>query len=90
MIVKEINYEVTWGQKARVKLAEMKPYKIDPKLVFRNSKSILSVKPREKADEGHRDRYLVPSFFYNWYVVVVAFKGHKEGCLSLPEICRDL
>src|SRR5699024_5671248 len=60
---KEIRYEVIWGQKARVKLAEMKPYKIDPKLVFRNSKSILSAKPREKAI----DVVDYPNFDFNGY-----------------------
>lgn len=34
MADKEIHYEVIWGQKARVKLAEMKPYKIVLNLVF--------------------------------------------------------
>lgn len=56
-------YEVIWGQKARVNLAKMMPYKIDPKLVFRNSKSILSVKPREKA----YDFVDFPNFEFNGY-----------------------
>lgn len=49
--------------KKQVKLAGMKPYKIDPKLVFRNSKSVLSVKPREKAD----DVVDYPNFEFNGY-----------------------
>lgn len=63
VIDKEIRYEVIWGQKARVKLAEMKPFKIDPKMVFRNSKNILSVKPREKAN----DVVDYPDFKFNGY-----------------------
>ncbi|MBM4761387.1 hypothetical protein [Bacillus sp. B15-48] len=63
MTDKEIHYDVIWGQKARVKLAEMKPYKIGPKLVFRNSKSILSVKPQEKA----YDVVDYPNFEFNGY-----------------------
>ncbi|MGG5255372.1 hypothetical protein ACQYAD_18255 [Neobacillus sp. SM06] len=46
-----------------MKLAEMKPYKMNPKWVFRNSKSILSVKPREKADEVVD----YPDFEFNGY-----------------------
>mgnify|MGYP005749822021 CR=1 FL=1 len=49
MTGKEFYYDVVWGQKARVWLAEMKPFKVNPKLVFRNSKVVLSVDPREKA-----------------------------------------
>lgn len=30
-------YEVIWGLKARIKLAEIEPYKINSKRVFRNS-----------------------------------------------------
>jgi len=63
MTDKEIHYEVIWGIKARVRLAEMKPFKIDPKLVFRNSKSILSINPREKAD----DVVDYPGFEFNGY-----------------------
>ncbi|MDG5789629.1 hypothetical protein QA612_19410 [Evansella sp. AB-P1] len=59
----EIQYEVLWGQKARVKLAEMKPYKIDPKRVFRNSKNILSVNPRKHA----YDIVDYPGFEFNGY-----------------------
>lgn len=51
VVDKAIHYEVIWGQRARVKLAEMKPFKINPKMVFRNTKNILSVKPRQKADD---------------------------------------
>jgi len=60
----ELRYEVIWGQKARVKLAGMKPFKIDPKLVFRNSKSILAVKPRDKAE----DIVDFPNFELNGYL----------------------
>lgn len=63
MTDKEIRYEVVWGLKARLRLAEMKPFKIDPKLVFRNSKSILSAKPREKAG----DVVDYPGFEFNGY-----------------------
>lgn len=52
-----------WGVKARVHLAEMKSYNINPSLVFRNSKSILSIKPREKAD----DIADYPGFEFNGY-----------------------
>jgi len=51
MTDRESYYEVIWALNARVKLAEMKPFKIDVKKVFGNSKGILSVNPREKADD---------------------------------------
>ncbi|MDE5413986.1 hypothetical protein [Alkalihalobacterium chitinilyticum] len=63
MTVKELYYDVVWGQKARVWLAEMKPFKINPKLVFRNSKVVLSVDPRQKA----YDVVDYPGFQFNGY-----------------------
>lgn len=59
----DIHYDVLWGLKARIKLAEMGPFNIDPKMVFRNSKSILSIKPREKA----HDIAEYPDFEFNGY-----------------------
>lgn len=52
-----------FGDKKREKLAKMKLFNINPKLVFRNSKSILAVNPREKAD----DVVDYPDFEFNHY-----------------------
>lgn len=49
MAINENRYEVMWGLNARVNLAEMKPFKINPKMVFRNTISVLATNPREKA-----------------------------------------
>lgn len=59
----EIVYEVLWGLKARISLAEMQPYKINPKLVFRNSINTLSEEPKEKAMDIVDD----PDFEFNGY-----------------------
>ncbi|MCT2537161.1 hypothetical protein NC661_05680 [Aquibacillus koreensis] len=89
MTDKEIHYEVIWGQKARVKLAEMKPFKIDPKMVFRNSKSILSVKPHKKADDVAN----YPDFEFNGYYwiyinnVILVYDVLEEERKVLVDAC---
>ncbi|MFY3791803.1 hypothetical protein ACOQFO_08910 [Ureibacillus sp. MALMAid1270] len=89
MTDKEIRYEVLWGQKARLRLAEMKPYKIDPKLVFRNSKNILSVKPREKA----YDVVEFPDFEFNGYYwiyinnVIIVYDILESEKMVLVDAC---
>ncbi|MDQ0415662.1 hypothetical protein J2S25_003889 [Mesobacillus stamsii] len=33
--------------------------------------------------EGHRDRYLVPPFFYNWCGMVVRFEGMEAWAVGV-------
>ncbi|KJB88760.1 hypothetical protein AZ66_05490 [Paenibacillus sp. E194] len=57
------NYRVMWTSYARVALARMKPYKVDPMNVFRRSKDVLCHLPHEKA-YGISD---FPGFEFNDY-----------------------
>ncbi|QQK75036.1 hypothetical protein HUG15_05085 [Salicibibacter cibarius] len=43
------DYEVIWIDRARIKLAEMSKFNIDPNLVFRRSLSLLSKDPKKVA-----------------------------------------
>jgi hypothetical protein len=76
---KGVYYEVVWGRKARVRLAEMSKYNIDAKRVFRNSKSILSESPSKKAE----DVVEYPRFEFNGYYwayinnVIVVYVVHE-------------
>ncbi|MGM8365290.1 hypothetical protein ACLIBG_07375 [Virgibacillus sp. W0181] len=86
MTDKEIHYDVVWGQKARVKLAEMKPFKIDPKLVFRNSKSIF-FKPREKADDVVDDpESAITGYILTMLLSFMMYLKQKKRCSLMPVI----
>jgi hypothetical protein len=56
-------YKVLWSTYARVNLARMKQYKVDPMNVFRRSKSILTTTPQAKA-YGISD---FPGYEFNGY-----------------------
>jgi len=46
---KSNDYRVRWGQGARLELAEMEPFKINPRLVFMKSKHLLRRSPHKVA-----------------------------------------
>jgi len=56
-------YRVLWTSYARVALAKMKPYKVNPMNVFRRSKALLAIDPEAKA-YGISD---FPGFAFNGY-----------------------
>jgi hypothetical protein len=57
------DYRVVWTTYARVALARMKKFKVDPMNVFRRSKAILSIDPDSKS-YGISD---FPGFEFNGY-----------------------
>jgi hypothetical protein len=89
MADKELNYEVVWEQKARLKLAEMRKFKIKLKNVFRNTKSILSVEPCEKAN-GIANYPGFGFYGYHWiYInnVIVVYDVLEEEKKVLVDAC---
>lgn len=61
--MKSDRFKVLWTTYARVALARMKEFKVDPMNVFRRSKSVLADEPKYKAD-GVSD---FPGFEFNGY-----------------------
>lgn len=73
-------YKVFWTTHARIALARMKEFKVDPMNVFRRSRSVLADEPIYKAD-GASD---FPGFEFNDYCwilignVVVIYRVDQE------------
>lgn len=73
-------YRVLWTSYARVALAKMQPYKVDPMDVFRRSQNVLSYLPEHKA-YGISD---FSGFEYNGYYwtlignVIIIYKVDPE------------
>lgn len=80
-------YKILWTSYARVALARMQPFSIDPMTVFRRTKAILSSEPNIKA-YGISD---FPGFSFNGYSwtlianVVIVYKVDH----SLQEVYVD-
>ncbi|MDQ0191889.1 hypothetical protein [Paenibacillus wynnii] len=78
--MKNNSYKVLWTTYARVALARMKEFKVDPMNVFRRSKAILSEEPNYKA-YGISD---FPGFEFNGYFwtmignVVIIYKVDED------------
>lgn len=76
-------YRVLWSQYARVALAEMEKFKIDPLKVFKRSKLLLSKGPEYEA-YGYAD---FPGFEFNGYFwtlinnVVVVYQIFEKDVL---------
>ncbi|MCC3359265.1 hypothetical protein [Bacillus sp. REN16] len=89
MTSNEIRYEVVWGIKARVRLAEMQPFKINPKLVFRNSKDQLALKPKDKALGFVDNRGFEFDGYYWAYInnVIIVYQVLDEENLVLVDAC---
>ena len=74
------SYKVLWTSYARVALAQMQPYNIDPMKVFKRTKMLLAHKPETHA----YDFVSFPGFKFNGYMwtlihnVVIVYKVDQE------------